>query len=91
MPIGNNNVGTYKAVSATGNIKNSSGALLGFFVSSSTALTVTLYDDAATGTTTPILATFTPATIGWFDLPASFVSGLYAVLGGTGTVTFVYV
>lgn len=91
MAIGNLQAGAFRQLAATANIKSSQGALLGFFVSSSTAGTIAIYDDTATGTTTKILDTFTPAGLGWFDLPAAFATGCYVVIGGTMQVTLVYV
>lgn len=71
----------------TANIKPIPGQLIGFHVNSTSAGTIILYDDAATGTTAPISGTITPA-IGFTRFPASFANGLYAVIGGTLNVTF---
>lgn len=87
--IGNLNVGVYKHLTATANVKASQGALLGFYVNSTTTGTIQFYDDAATGTTTAITGAITPA-IGWNALPVSFANGLYAVIGATLDVTIVY-
>lgn len=87
--IGNLNVGAFKNITATGNVKSSQGALLGFYVNSTTAGMIQFYDDPATGTTTPITGLITPA-IGWNQLPASFATGLNAVVGGTINVTIIY-
>lgn len=91
MPIGNLNVGSYRQLTASANIKSSQGALLGFFLSSTTAGTITIYDDAGTGTTTKILDTVTPTGLAWYDLPAAFANGCYVVIGGAASVTMVYV
>lgn len=90
MAIGALNVGSYTNKTASGNIKSTSGALLGFYVNSTSTGTLILYDDAATGTTTPISGTITPA-IGWHSYPATFVNGLNAVIGSTLNVTLVWV
>jgi hypothetical protein len=89
MPIGNIEAGQYSNRTATANIKASSGVLLGFYVNSTTAGTIQLYDDAATGTTTPISGVITPA-IGWNALPVGFGNGLYAVIGGALNTTIIY-
>jgi hypothetical protein len=65
------------------------GNLLGFYVNSTTAGTIQLYDDPSTGTTTPISGVITPA-IGFHRFPAAFATGLNAVIGGTLNVTLFY-
>lgn len=89
MSMGNIEAGFPANVTTSGNIKSSFGTLLGFYVNSTSAGTLILYDDAATGTTTPISGTITPA-IGFQRFPASFAKGLNAVIGGTLNVTFFY-
>lgn len=88
--IGNLNVGPFKLVTASGNVKSSQGAMLGFYVNSTTAGTIQFYDDPATGTTIPITGLITPA-IGWNALPSTFAAGLNAVVGGTLNATIIYV
>jgi len=86
----------YAAISASANVSNGAtgqvvaGVIGGFFVSSTTSGTIAIYDDVATGTATPILATFTPAASGFFLLNAKFSKGVYVVLGGTIAVTILY-
>lgn len=87
--IGNLNVGVYKNLTATANVKASQGAMLGFYVNSTTAGTIQFYDDAATATTAPITGLITPA-VGWNELPITFASGLYVVIAATLNVTIVY-
>lgn len=89
MAIGNLPVGQYKVCAAgfTGNVKNTQGAVLGFYAS--VAGSASLYDDAATGTTAPIgLALVINA--GWNPIPIAFGSGLNLVLT-TAAGTLVYV
>jgi len=74
-------------ISATGNVKNMQGALIGFYVNSTSTGTLILYDSATTTTTTAISGTITPA-IGFHRFPAGFASGLYAVIANTLNVTF---
>jgi hypothetical protein len=80
---------TYKQISASGNVCAIDGILGGIFVSSTTAGTVTVYDDAATGTTTKIVDTVTLA-VGWNPMPFAFSKGLNIVIGGTMSATVAY-
>lgn len=89
MGIGNFQVGNYTNKTSTANINSKDGCLLGFYVNSTSSGTIILYDSATTTTTTPISGTITPA-IGWNTLPVAYSNGLYAVIGGTLNVTFVW-
>lgn len=80
---------TYKQISASGNVCAIDGILGGIFVSSTTAGTVTVYDDAATGTATKIVDTVTLA-VGWNPMPFAFSKGLNIVIGGTMSATVAY-
>lgn len=92
MTIGNLNVGSARVVSASGNLKASQGAMLGIFVAAASATpTITVYDDAATGTTLKIVDTFTPVPSTWYPLPIAFANGLNVVISGTVSATVVYV
>lgn len=82
--------GTFANKTASANIKATQGILLGFYVNSTSSGTLVLYDDPATGTTTAISGTITPA-IGWHSYPVAFATGLYAAIGATLNVTLVYV
>jgi hypothetical protein len=65
------------------------GAIIGFYVSSTSSGTITLYDgQSASGT--QITGTITPA-VGWAYFPVSYRNGLFVVVGGTIDVTFVVV
>lgn len=83
------NLGSAKAVSASGNVKAVPGGLLGILCSASTSGTVALYDDAATGTTVPIAAAFPVVAGTFYPLPICFANGLNVVLGGTASITLV--
>ena len=72
-------------LTATGTIQAAGGALLGFYVNSTTAGTIVLRDGGASGTA--ISGTITPA-VGFHRFPASFGSNLHATIGGTLNVTF---
>lgn len=75
-----------KNITASTNIRATQGTLAGFYVNSTSSGTMVIYDDASTGTTTPVSGTITPA-VGWHRFPASFANGIYIVVGGTLNVT----
>lgn len=79
MAIGNLHFGSYVNKTASGNVKGTSGALLGFYVNSTSSGVIQFYDDAATGTTTVISGAITPA-IGWNAYPVAYNQGLNMVL-----------
>ena len=88
MAIGNLNVGSYELISATGNIRVGSGALLGIFASASSSGIIAIYDSAGTTTTAPMVAQFTLVAGTWYNLPFTFADGLYIVLvSGTASAT----
>jgi len=84
-------VGGYKQITATGNVSPIGCKLLGIFVSSSTAGTVTIYDSATNTTTTKVVDT-TAALTGstWIPIPVALASGCYVVVGGTLSATVVF-
>lgn len=82
--------GSYKRITATGNIKPIGGRLLGILVASTTAGTIQLYDSATTTTTYPITGVITPVAGMFIPIPAEFTTGLYAVVGGTLDATLIY-
>jgi hypothetical protein len=91
MAIGNLQVGSSTNRTTSGNVKSGQGALLGFYVNSTSSGVVQFYDDPSTGTTTAITGAITPA-IGWQPLPVCFATGLNFVLNsGTINVTLVWV
>ena len=75
-----------RQISASANVQLGRGALGGIFCSSGSA-TVTIYDDAATGTTTKLVDTFTPIAGSYTPLPFEFENGCYVVISGTGSFT----
>lgn len=77
-----------KVVSASGNIWSGAVALRGIFVSAATATpTITIYDDAATGTSKPLVTVFTPVAGTFYPLPFLAQKGLNVVIGGTVSCT----
>lgn len=87
MSRGNAVTGSYKNISATGNVAASDGSLLGFFVNTTSSGTLIFYDSATTTTTTVITGTITPAAGNWYPLPIDYVNGLYIVVGGSINIT----
>lgn len=81
----------YKQTSTGGNICAGAAMLGGVFCSSSTSGTLTIYDDASTGTTTKMVDTFTLVAGQYFPLPFSATNGLNFVIGGTASITVGFV
>jgi len=91
MAIGALNAGSYKQITATGNVSPISGVILGIFVSSASSTpTITVYDSATTTTTTKIVDTFTPSAGTYYQCPVGTQNGIYVVLGGTVSATVVF-
>ena len=91
MALGNLEVGIPKQITASGNIKSGQGAMLGILCSASTAVTVAIYDDASTGTTTKLVDTVTLTAGQYLMMPLTFANGLNIVVGGTLSATVIYV
>jgi hypothetical protein len=79
-------VRSYKRLTASGQIMGAPGVMTGFYVSSTTAGTIVLFDNTA-GSGTQISGTITP-NIGFNEFPAQFFTALFAVISGTLDVTF---
>jgi hypothetical protein len=75
-----------KQISASANVCPAPGALAGIFCSSGSA-TVTIYDDAGSGTSTKLVDTFTPSPGTFTPLPFEFKNGLNVVISGAGSYT----
>lgn len=83
--------GWYKPLTATANVSALPACLLGFLCSTTTGGTVTLYDDPATGTGTPITGTITLTAATWYPLPVTTTKGLYVVIAGAAAnITVVF-
>ena len=80
-------VGSPVNLTASGAISALPGALLGFYVNSTTSGTIVLKDGGASGTA--ISGTITPA-VGWNAFPAVFTTSAYATIGATINVTFIF-
>lgn len=88
---------TYKAITATAQIKIGQGKLKGIFCSAAASVpTLTIYDSGTASTSDPkIIDTFTPVAGTMYPLPGDdggifFSKGLYAVIANTVTATFIY-
>jgi len=79
--------GTPARITGTGNAVARATGLLGFFCVTSASGTLALYDDAGTGTSTPVVDAFALVAGTWYPLPFDFTKGIYAVIGGTATGT----
>lgn len=66
------------------------GAILGFYVNSTTGGTIVLSTNNAGAAGTAFTGTITPA-IGWNFMPVISAGGIFATIGGTISVTFVVV
>ena len=81
---------TYSQISTSTLVKTGAGKVYGFFVSN-TGGSLYLYD-SLTGTGTSILDNVTPSASGVFNFPAAieFITGLYAKIVGTLSLTIFY-
>ena len=77
--------GTPRLITDTQTLKKQPGAVLGFYVNSTTGGTVVLHDSTAADNA--ISGTITPA-IGFHRFPAALVNGLHVVVANTISVTF---
>ena len=81
-------------ISATKQVKVGAGKLKGIFVSAASSTpTITVYDEAAGGTTNTLLGVFTPTGATFYPLGvdgAFYNKGLYVVISGTVTATVIY-
>ena len=82
--------GQYKQLTASANCSPVPACIFGILCSTNTNGKVTLYDDPATGTSTPITGAITLTASTYIPLPISTTKGLYAVLTGTTNITIVY-
>jgi len=96
MSIGALNVGNSKVLTASGAITpaTTSGALLGYLVTASTALTLKAWDSlTATGTvlhdTTPAVAVTNGPV--WIPCNMAYQTGLFITIGGSGSVAVVFI
>jgi len=90
MSVTNLPVGGYKQISASANCSPRGSNLIGVFCSSSTSGTLTVYDDAATGTSTKAVDTFNLVAGTWYPMPVSTANGIYVVIGATASITVVF-
>lgn len=79
--------GGHLRLTASGAVKAGAGSIAGFYVASTTAGTITLYDNPSAASGTQISGTITPA-VGWHAFPARFSRGCWVEIAGTIDVTF---
>jgi len=84
----------YTQTDATVNIKPSAGKLIGIMVTAASGTpTITVYDSAATTTTTPIFKVFTPTAATAYNFGVNGIyanKGIYIVISGTVSATVYY-
>jgi hypothetical protein len=84
----------YTQIDATANIKPSAGKLIGIMVTAASSTpTITVYDSAATTTTTPIFKVFTPTAGTAYNFGVNGIyanNGIYIVISGTVSATVYY-
>ena len=81
-------VGSYKLLSASGDVTTGACQLIGFYVANTNAGTLALTDGGSGGTA--LGGTITPA-IGFHRYPATVGTNLYATIGGSSlSVTFFF-
>lgn len=90
MAVGGFTYGSYKNITATGNVSPVPCAVKSIVVCTTTGGTFALYDDPATGTGTPITGTFTPSANTTISLDLVCTKGLYVVIANTLNITVVY-
>lgn len=85
-----NQSGSFKNLTATGVVSATPGALIGFYVNSTTSGTLVLRDGGSGGTV--MGGTITPAAGTFHQFPAAYgVGGLHATIANTLDVTFFFV
>jgi hypothetical protein len=80
-------IGAPVPMAASGVVKNTSGALLGFLCT--TSGNIQLYDGLSTAGTQMLPGTLTVTAGSYVPIPVGFGTGLYATLGGSAQGTFV--
>lgn len=80
--------GSYKNITATGNVSTGACALNGFYVNSTTTGTLVLRDGGSSGSA--FTGTITPG-IGWHALPVATNGILHATIANSLDVTFSFV
>lgn len=92
MAIGNLPIGVPSVLTASKQVTTGQGALIGFLVTSSSGLTLAAIDSAASTGGTNIFSTTAVITApAYIPCPVGYANGLYVTIGGTGSVTVIYV
>ena len=78
------------ALAASGRVAVGDGELLGFFVGTTSSLTLKIWDNSAASGGVILDTTTALTVLGWYEFPAPFRTGCYVTFGGTGKITVVY-
>lgn len=81
--------GEHANISASAQVLDGPGRIIGIFVASTTAGTIKVWD-ALTATGDIVVNTFTPLAGAFYPIPARCVIGAYVTLGGTIDCTVFY-
>jgi hypothetical protein len=76
-------------LAASGGAVVGDGQLVGFFVGSTSSLTLKIWD-ALSAAGNVLLDTTGVLAVGWYALPVTFNTGIFVTFGGTGKITLVY-
>lgn len=79
--------GAVTQLGVSGAVKNGTGKILGFFISSGTP-TVKLWDNTAASGTVLLESVITTAAT-YYPFPASFSKGCYATITNAGEISFI--
>jgi len=80
----------YANKTASALIKTGQGVLKGIFVASASSTpTIKLWDNTSAATTV-LVNTFTPVASTYYEIPATFKTGLYITISGTVDCTLFY-
>jgi hypothetical protein len=91
VAIGNLATGVPSQVSASTVIKAAYGSLLSIFCSSSSSGTAAVYNSATAATNNKVVDTFSLTAATNYPINIDCSNGIYIVIGGTASVTAVYV
>ena len=80
----------YHNMTSSANVSAVPANLIGIFCSTTSSGTVTVYDDAATGTGTPVTGAITLTAGTWYKIPAGCSKGIYVAIANTANVTVFY-
>lgn len=77
-------------LAASGKVADGDGRLVGFFVGTTSSLTLKIWDNIAASGNVMLDTTTALTALGWYAFPASFATGCFVTFGGSGKITVVY-